>query len=192
MKRSLIGLSLVLVVVGMVAVAGPVSRRAQRAWSHHTAAVAWEENLAFSLEPSCDEPVARIKIPAVDLDTWVLGGATADHLHRFPSREQVGRSTLIMAHRDTDFRPLIRLAAGQDIELQAHDGSRRRYRVLEILVVEAGRAEELIEDQRYRERLLLLTCYPFRYLGSAPERFLALAAPLGGDDEAEAQNIHRP
>ena len=192
MKRSLVGLSLVLLVVGLSTLAGPVSRRAQRAWAHHAAAAAWDENLVFSLEPSIDDPVARITIPAVGLDTWVLGGATRDHLHSFPCREQVGRSTLIMAHRDTDFRPLERLAAGHDIEMQRHDGSRRRYRVLEVLVVEAGQAEELIREQQHSQRLLLLTCYPFRYLGPAPERFLALAAPLGGVDGAEAQIIHRP
>ncbi len=178
MRRSLTGLWLVLVVAGILTVAGPASRRVRRVWDQRAAGIAWEENLTFGLEPSAGEPVARLQIPAVGLDTWVLGGATEERLHRFPCLEQVGTSTLIMAHRDLDFRSLEGLMVGHQIAMQRPDSSVLHYRVLEVLIVEKDRSEESIRDQRDTERLLLLTCYPFRFAGPAPERLVVLAELL--------------
>jgi LPXTG-site transpeptidase (sortase) family protein len=159
---------------------GPAGRQLRRAWEHRTAAAAWQERLAGTRPAMPDDPVARLSIPAVALDTWVLEGASEARLHRFPCRQSVGRATLITAHRDLHFRPLRGLAAGHDIELEDDDGSRRRYRVLEILVLTPARAEALIADQRATERLILVTCHPFVHLGPAPDRCVVLAARQPG------------
>jgi sortase A len=83
----------------------------------------------------------------------------------------------IAGHRDTFFRSLAGIHQNDDIVVTTRDGS-YRYHVDSCAVV-GPRDTRVLEDSQ-QPSLTLVTCYPFRYLGPAPERFIvhAVRAPL--------------
>lgn len=124
------------------------------------------------------EPVARVRIPRLDLSVVVAEGTTDGVLRRAAGR--LGGSAapgsdgnvVVAAHRDSFFRPLEHIEIGDEVLLDGPGGS-------DVYTVEWTRivdptALEVTEDPGYPS-LTLVTCYPFRYLGSAPQRFIVRA-----------------
>jgi sortase A len=66
---------------------------------------------------------------------------------------------VVSGHRDTHFRILERVSAGQRIEVERLDGRSRTYRVSGARVVDA-RDLGIVAD-RGRDELTLVTCWPF-------------------------------
>jgi sortase A len=89
----------------------------------------------------------------------------------------LGGNVGIAGHRDTFFRPLrnIRL---NDIILVSTPWAKYRYRVTSTKVVGPEAVEVLAPTAS--ETLTLVTCYPFYYVGSAPDRFIVRAERIGG------------
>ena len=76
------------------------------------------------------------------------------------------------AHRDTFFRPLKDVREGDEIAVATPSGN-YRYVVTAISIVEP---EDLSVLSPTAESVLtLITCYPFDYVGSAPQRFIVQA-----------------
>ena len=75
-------------------------------------------------------------------------------------------------HRDTFFRSLERVRAGDEIVVTTSSG-RHRYVVRDTRVVSPRDVSVL--DPTPGPTLTLVTCFPFRYVGSAPERFIVRA-----------------
>jgi sortase A len=83
-----------------------------------------------------------------------------------------GGNTALAGHRDTFFRPLERIKAGDDVYLDTSRG-RFHYRVRRTIVV---KPEDLwVLDPSANATLTLITCFPFHYIGSAPQRFVVQA-----------------
>jgi sortase A len=78
----------------------------------------------------------------------------------------------IAGHRDTFFRPLRNIQNDDIITLTTRGGS-YRYRVVSTKIVDPDNVSVLNSDGG--ELLTLVTCYPFYYVGSAPERFIVRA-----------------
>jgi sortase A len=90
------------------------------------------------------------------------------HIARTPQPGEAG-NVGIAGHRDGFFRVLKDIVAGDLMEL-ALPGETRRYRVQKISIV---RPEDVsVIDPDSRSLLTLVTCYPFYFVGSAPERFI--------------------
>jgi sortase A len=132
------------------------------------------------------EPVARLKIPAARIDAVVFGGADADVLEKgpghvpgteLPGERSDSHNCVITGHRDSHFRNLGWLRPGHEIELEAPAGS-SRYRVVsrEIVTPETVR----VLKPTAKERLTLITCYPFNWIGPAPKRLVVVAEPVSG------------
>ena len=103
-------------------------------------------------------------------DDGVLGRAIG-HLPDTPLPWQSGNSALA-AHRDAIFRPLKNVRSGDVLWLETAFGD-LEYRVRETLIVAP-------DDLRVLEptpvtMLTLISCYPFGYIGPAPERFIVRA-----------------
>jgi len=78
----------------------------------------------------------------------------------------------IAAHRDTFFRPL-RNVRKDDVITFTTAGAEYRYRVVSMKVVDPNDVSVLnVTDE---EVLTLVTCYPFSFIGSAPDRFIVRA-----------------
>jgi sortase A len=109
--------------------------------------------------------VARLSVPALGIDLFVLDAATPRALAFGPAH--VGGTaapaghgnTVLVAHRDTHFAFLRRLAENDEIAVEGTNGSSARYRVREVTVLEAHEARLL--DAADSAQLTLITCYPF-------------------------------
>lgn len=131
---------------------------------------------AAAVEPGA--VVGRIRIQKLDVDAVVLEGAGASIL-----RHAVGRiastsqpwepgTVGLAAHRDSFFRHLRDLAEGDLVGLVTERGT-WTYSVTGSEVVDPEDVEVLADTDR--PRLVLVTCYPFTYVGSAPRRFVVFA-----------------
>ena len=125
-------------------------------------------------------PMAVLRIPRLRLEVPVLEGTdewTLDrgvgHIEGTALPGELGNVGLA-GHRDGFFRVLKDIAEGDVLEL-ALPGRVRRYRVEKLSIVHQDDVQVL--DSTDAARLTLVTCYPFYFVGPAPERFIVRAAP---------------
>lgn len=93
------------------------------------------------------------------------------HLRESASIGAMGNAVLA-GHRDTAFWPLRHLRRGDRIDIRTD--RTYRYVVRDMRVVDA-REVSLLEPT-HDAVLTLVTCYPFRYVGPAPRRFVVRAS----------------
>jgi len=113
----------------------------------------------------------RLEIPRLNLSVMVMEGAEDDVL-RLGAGHVPGTSLAIAGHRDTFFRPLKDIKAFDLIRISTKDGS-ADYRVISTKIV--GPKDTWVLDNESSDTLTLITCYPFYYVGPAPERFIVEA-----------------
>ena len=77
---------------------------------------------------------------------------------------------VLFGHRDTFFRPLRDLKTGDVAEVRTSSGL-FRYRIDEIKVV--GPDDLDVSQPVDRAAITLITCFPFRYIGPSPRRYVA-------------------
>ena len=125
-----------------------------------------------------DGMVGRLEIPRLNVAAIIRAGSDArtlrlaiGHIKGTALPGEVGNVGLA-AHRDTFFRRLGEIRAGDDIRLVTPDGT-FVYQVASTQVVEP--TEVSVLDPTEQPALTLVTCYPFRYVGSAPQRFIVRA-----------------
>jgi LPXTG-site transpeptidase (sortase) family protein len=125
--------------------------------------------------------LGRLRIPRLESTLHVLEGISDETLRSGPGH--LPQSTLpgaegnsvIAGHRDTHFRVLKDVRIGDDIVIDR--GSKSfRYRVVETRVVRPSDTSPLLPASE--RTLTLITCYPFRFIGPAPERFIVTATGL--------------
>jgi sortase A len=122
--------------------------------------------------------VGRLEIPRLQLSAIVLEGSDTRTLSRgvgrIPETADPGQdgNVVLSAHRDTFFRPLRQIRAGDRVTLQTAIGS-YRYVVEWTAVVNPSDTASLKATPD--RSLTLVTCYPFRYVGPAPQRFIVRA-----------------
>jgi sortase A len=138
--------------------------------------------------PQLGDAVAKLIIPRLDTELYVVEGDGDGELRRGPGHiagtpmpGQDG-NCIIAGHRDTHFRVLKDIRKGDTIVLQTGAG-RYTYRVSGTQVVLPSNTASL-KPTRDAE-LHLITCYPFYYLGSAPQRFV-VQAKLQDDSQRDA------
>ena len=124
------------------------------------------------------KPIGLIEIPRLGLSSVVLeGDDTAalllgvGHLSDTPLPWH-GGNTVFAAHRDTFFRPLAHIRKNDVIRFSTADAS-FEYVVKELKVVEPTDVEVL--EPTTAATLTLITCFPFDYIGPAPQRFIVRA-----------------
>ena len=125
-------------------------------------------------------PVARLLVPRLLLDAIVLEGVGEDELNagpgHLPGSAFPGErgNAIISAHRDRHFARLGEIQIGDTVitESGAH---RTGWVVISKRVLDAD-APALFRTRT--ATLTLTTCWPIRYLGSAPDRLLVTAKPI--------------
>ena len=130
-------------------------------------------------------PVARIEVPRLKASAIVLEGSSGQALAFGPGHVELSSEpgepgvAVYSAHRDTHFRFLKDVKAGDDIAVTRRDGKMFLYRVTYTSVV---RFDDTGIDPRANGRLLILsTCYPFDAATPGPLRYLVHAEIV--DDE---------
>lgn len=154
-------------------------------WGEHRIAAYME-----SLSGHTNVPLAVLRIPKIHLEVAVLDGTddlTLNHAvgriagtARPEERGNIG----IAGHRDGFFRGLKEVRLGDHIELKTPKGA-NTYAVDEIDIVTPGDVGVL--QPRSVQSLTLVTCYPFYFIGSAPQRYIVKASLM-----AETQKELRP
>ncbi len=137
--------------------------------------------------PKLGDPVAKLIIPRLDTELYVVEGDGPRQLRRGPGHlagsamPGENGNCIIAAHRDTHFRVLKDIRPGDDIFLKAH-GATFIYRVKKTQVVSPDNTHSLRTTPD--AELHLITCYPFYYVGSAPKRFVVQARLTGSTPPA--------
>jgi sortase A len=141
-----------------------------------------------AVPPRIGSAIATLDIPRIGLSAVVLHGSDdrtlrrgPGHLENTPLPGEPG-NVVIAGHRDTFFRALGDVRAGDDIFVDSSAG-RVRYRVTSTRVVNAHDLSVLAPTSG--ALLSLITCYPFWVLGPAPDRFVVRAARVDGPGPAE-------
>ena len=139
---------------------------------------AWRKAMS---EPA-PAPLAVLRIPKIRLEVPVLPGIddrTLDrgvgHIEDTAPPGTDGNSG-IAGHRDGFFRGLKDITPGDAIELDLLQG-KDVYRVERTWVV--APEEVSVLDPTPVRALTLVTCYPFYFVGSAPQRFIVRAVHVG-------------
>jgi sortase A len=110
-------------------------------------------------------PVARLSAPAHGVDLVVLADASGRSLAFGPglapgsARPGAAGTTIVSGHRDTHFRFLERVRAGDELVLDTPGQPPARYRVEETVVVDSRAA--VVGSAPDTAALVLVTCYPF-------------------------------
>lgn len=135
---------------------------------------AWRETLT----QKAPAPLAVLRIPRLHLEVPVLDGTDDWTLNRgvghiadtaLPGAD--GNSG-IAGHRDGFFRGLKDIKEGDDLVIETLRDT-ERYRVERIWIVTPDEVSVL--DPTPSRAVTLVTCYPFYFIGSAPQRFIVRA-----------------
>jgi len=139
-------------------------------------------------------PMAVLRIARIGLEVAVLPGtddATLDravgHIEGTSVPDAVGNIG-IAGHRDGFFRGLKDVTAGDLIELVTLRNT-LVYRVERTWIVDPTDVSVL--DPTPGQALTLVTCYPFYFVGSAPQRFIVRALPAGVASQVIAESAQK-
>jgi sortase A len=129
--------------------------------------------------------IGKLEIPRIGISVMVLHGVAEDtlrlgagHVPGTPLPGADGNSA-IAAHRDTFFRKLEGVRAGDRIQFSTVRKT-VEYVVKAITVVEPE--DTWVMESRGLPELTLISCYPFYFVGSAPLRFIVHAIPVHGQE----------
>jgi len=124
-------------------------------------------------------PVAKLSIPAIELDEIILSGDSGSSLAFGPGLSQAGAALhedgtkLISGHRDTHFSQLQYIAVDDDIFIKTASVD-KKYKVIDIKIVDSR--TESIDPAEADYDLVLATCYPFNSVSvGGPQRFIVRA-----------------
>jgi len=137
--------------------------------------VAYTESLA----QKGDMPVAVLRIPSLDLQAPVFEGTDDLTLNRGLGRitgtARVGEpgNLGIAGHRDGFFRVLKDIKTGDAVLLDIA-GKTQEYAVKQVQIVTPEDVQVLAPTAA--PTLTLVTCYPFYFVGSAPQRYIVTAS----------------
>lgn len=130
---------------------------------------------AFHDGDSKQQPSGVLRIPAIDLSVPIYAGTSDTALDRgvgwIEGTSAPGDSGNlgVAGHRDGFFRRLGDLSVGDSIVVNSTDGS-LTYRVTDFHVVSPEAVEFLHATSE--DAITLVTCYPFYFVGPAPQRFI--------------------
>jgi sortase A len=119
-------------------------------------------------------PRLRLKAIVVQGDSHTILRRAVGHIPQTALPGQAG-NVAIAGHRDTFFRPLRNIRLGDAITLKTPSGG-FQYLVESTQVVPASDVTVLHASNGHT--LTLITCFPFDYVGPAPNRFVVRAREL--------------
>jgi len=149
-----------------------------------------------SLEEVTDTPQAVLRIPKLHLEVPVYEGTEEPVLNRGLGRiigtAKLGEpgNTGIAGHRDGFFRSLKDIGPGDTLELVLPHRT-DHYLVTKIIITNPDDVSVL--EPSSAASLTLVTCYPFYFVGSAPQRYIVQAffeepSLLSGDPTNKLQS----
>ncbi len=133
-----------------------------------------------------NEPLGTVEIPKLNRILPVIEGTDANVLKQgvghisetaFPGQNE---QIIISGHRDTVFRNFNKLEIGDDFIINMPYGT-YTYEMRKTDIVSAD--DTTVIRKMGEEVLVITTCYPFNYIGDAPQRFIIYAYPVENQHE---------
>ena len=141
-------------------------------------AVGRTEEFQQSLFAEVDAPLALMRIPRLEIEVPVFAGTSDLILNRGVGQiegtalpGEVGNIG-IAGHRDGFFRPLKDITLGDEIVIET-PAERTTFIVDDLHIVDPSEVWVLAPTDT--PAVTLVTCYPFYFVGSAPQRFIVRA-----------------
>ncbi|WP_251549455.1 class D sortase [Neobacillus sp. DSM 110989] len=130
-------------------------------------------------QPSFGDTVGLLVIPKLKSELAIIEGTDPDDLAKgvghykgsyFPGDNG---QIVLSGHRDTVFRRLGELKIGDSLQVKMPYGN-FTYEITDTKIVKSDDTS-IITLQNQKEELIVTTCYPFRYVGNAPKRYIIYA-----------------
>ena len=125
-------------------------------------------------------PAARLQVASLGIDQIVLAGASGRTLAFGPGHLDgsvipgASGNSVIVAHRDTHFRFLQHVGAGDALIVEGRDGAHRHFRVRRSYIADFRKLD--IPRDTAVPTLTLVTCYPFDAINpGGPLRYVVVA-----------------
>jgi len=182
----------ILLVVGLLAVgyAGYIIADAQTYQAIQLRKFSHNVPVAEPDVPRIGELVGEIEIPRLALRAVILQGDSPQVLRRgvghLPGTPMPGEwgNVALAGHRDSFFRPLREIRPGDNVALRTLKGQ-FQYRVESTRIVPPANIEVLAPTDK--RELTLVTCFPFNYVGPAPNRFVVRAIQVSAYEQGEPE-----
>lgn len=133
----------------------------------------------YQTRPKINESFGELIIPKLEAVLPIVEGTDPDQLEKgvghyaksvLPGEDD---NSVLSGHRDTVFRKVGQLKVG-DLLIVTTSAGRFTYKITKTWVVDED-DRTVIVSHKGKQILTLSTCYPFDYVGSAPERYIIQA-----------------
>jgi sortase A len=132
----------------------------------------------YPIPPKKGEMIGNLIIPKLDVTLPIYHGTDEDELERgvghFAGSVLPGEddNSVLAGHRDTVFRRLGEVGVN-DLLIVETSAGRFTYKVRKVRIVDQN--DRTVIVPKPKATLTLSTCYPFEFVGSAPERYVLVA-----------------
>jgi sortase A len=139
------------------------------------------DNQGENVPASIGDTIGILEIPRIKAELAIVEGTDEDDLekgvghYKGSSLPAEHGQIVLSGHRDTVFRRLGELKIDDSLIIQNSKGS-YKYKITHTKIVDS-KDTSIITLQKQNEELILTTCYPFRYIGNAPKRYIIYAKP---------------
>ncbi|MFF2499017.1 class D sortase [Peribacillus sp. NPDC058075] len=132
----------------------------------------------YPVRPEKGEEIGELYIPKLKTKLPIFHGTNEDELEKgvghFAGSVLPGENdnSVLSGHRDTVFRKLGQVGEG-DLLIVRTSAGEFTYKVNKVRIVDED--DRTVIVPKPRATLTVSTCYPFDYIGSAPERYILVA-----------------
>lgn len=132
--------------------------------------------------PEMGDTVGILEIPGINAELPIVEGTDPDDLEKgvghykgsaYPKQQD---QIVLSGHRDTVFRKLGDVKVGDTFVVKLPYGE-FTYEMVDYKIVDADDTS-IIKSTAPNEELVITTCYPFSFVGNAPERYIIYAKPI--------------
>jgi sortase A len=137
-----------------------------------------EDIILYPVRPNIGENIGNLIIPVLKRVIPIIEGANEDELKKgvghFDQSVLPGETnnSVLSGHRDTVFRELGKLKIGDELTTETSAGT-FTYIIKQTRIVHKDDKTVIVPTDH--AVLTVTTCYPFRYIGDAPDRYIITA-----------------
>ncbi|AOL34791.1 class D sortase [Geobacillus thermoleovorans] len=136
------------------------------------------QSLLYPKQPKIGEQIGELIIPKLNASLPIYHGTDEDELEKgvghYAGSVLPGEADncVLSGHRDTVFRRLGEVGQGDLLIVRTSAGT-FTYKVRKVRIVDAD--DRTVIVPKPKATLTVSTCYPFRYVGPAPQRYVLVA-----------------
>ncbi|MXQ54902.1 class D sortase [Shimazuella alba] len=142
-----------------------------------------DKKILYPIRPKTGENVGELIIPKLNAILPIIEGTDPDELEKgvghyaqsvLPGEKD---NAVLSGHRDTVFRNVGKLEIGDQLVTKTSAGV-FTYKIVKMWVVDED-DRTVIVSHKGKQILTLTTCYPFNFIGPAPQRYIIQSVLIG-------------